>query len=222
VADPIQAVPLARPDGRIRMLARLSARDAAAWRRAVRGLVPALERVLGPEVLANRTGPGCSGGWRGDLRRARRLAAALRRSAPLLLRTDVRAFYPSVTPSALSRALTAAGVPREPAREAMHMLEAWSAGGHAGLPVGPPPSAVLANAVLAPADRALRAAGLPFLRWVDDYLIALPWGRPEAALEPLDEKLAAWGLLRAPEKTALVDPAEPLRWLGGASRSRNR
>ena len=75
-----------------------------------------------------------------------------------------------------------------------------------GLPVGPDASAVLANAVLAPVDRALREAGIDHLRWVDDVVLSGP--DPEAAVSTLREALGRIDLRLNERKTRIVlDPA---------------
>ena len=69
----------------------------------------------------------------------------------------------------------------------------------------------MANAVLAPVDRTLHP--FPFLRWVDDYLVAVPEERavPEV-LDRFDGALAGRGLARSVVKTAVApDPAGWLR-----------
>jgi hypothetical protein len=89
------------------------------------------------------------------------------------------------------------------------------------LPVGPPASAVLANAVLSAGDAAI--GDTPFLRWVDDFLI---FARNEAeahgALEHLSDALGRLGLSLADDKTSVgvLDlGVSPVRgsWNSGAS-----
>jgi hypothetical protein len=201
-------------------MATLSPRDARAWDRLGGLVASAIEPRLGPRVLANRSRVDRSGwrlaGHRPALARARRAATALAHRATVLLRTDVAAFYPSVTPSALHRALHAAGVEPGDARHAADMVEGWGSGGYTGLPIGPDASAVMAHAVLAAADRAL--GPLPFLRWVDDYLIAVTSEREAlGALERLDAGLTGLALRRNEAKTALVEGPAPFRWLGAST-----
>lgn len=212
--DPIRAREEPKAGGGRRLMAELSPRDARAWRDLAGRVAHSLEPRLGPRVLAGRAVL-LGSGWRPAplapaLRRARRAAAALARRG-VLLRTDVRAFYPSVTPEALAAALLRAGADPGDARLAADLLEGWGSEGYAGLPVGPPASAVLANALLRGADAVLD--GLAFLRWVDDYLIALPGeARAAPALDALDGALDALGLARSPPKTRLDrDPLWPGR-----------
>jgi hypothetical protein len=71
---------------------------------------------------------------------------------------------------------------------------------------------VLANAVLAGVDRSLP---FPFLRWVDDYLIAVPSELAAAeAIHRLDQALHRAGLRRSEPKTLLMPGSERVRWLG--------
>jgi hypothetical protein len=122
---------------------------------------------------------------------------------------DVRACYRSISPEAIGWALRAAGCdPFESARVVsfLHRLEA---NGIVGLPVGPEPSPVLANAVLAAAvDRSLAAFGTAHLRWVDD-VVAVAAGPVEAerVLAIVRAALEAVGLELNERKTrVVVDP----------------
>lgn len=176
-----------------------------------------LEPRLDPRVMANRVL--IEGGrwrllpFRPAFSRARRAAERLRRGSSALLRTDVASFYPSVLPGVLSSALIRTGTDRSDADRAAALVERWGSDGRPGLPIGPPASAVLANAVLRDLDGNL--AGLPFLRWVDDVLIGLRFPRAGAlVVERIDESLDRLGLKRNEAKTAILDASGPVRWLG--------
>jgi hypothetical protein len=207
-------------------MAILSNRDAARWHRLAGRVAEVVEPRLLESVLANRAaGPWPT--WR--LRPLGSALAASRRRArelpgPLLLRTDVADFYPSVRPSALFATLASLGVPDGVPAAAADMLDGWGSEGSPGLPVGPAGSAVLANAFLASADAALGPH--PFLRWVDDYLVGV--GSERAAgevLERLHEALGRLGLSLARSKTAFLEAGPTLRWLGtspGLPRRYNR
>jgi Reverse transcriptase (RNA-dependent DNA polymerase) len=188
-------------------MAVLSDRDAAAWHALAGRVAGALEPRLDRRVLANRAQMRGQG-WRAEpvgvaLWRARTLSRALLRAAPTLLRTDVAAFYPSVSPSVVALSLRGCGADREHGHLAADMLEGWGSQGYPGLPIGPPGSAILANAVLRPVDAAV--GGVPWLRWVDDYLFAVRSDEEATRLlERLDNTLGRLGLSRAPEKTLLV------------------
>lgn len=218
--DPIVAYEISKPLGGIRLMASLSSRDAGLWHALSGRVTRLLEPRLGDQVHGGRA---ISDGrrwsrrpFRQSLGLARRRAERLVAGFPLVIRTDVASFYPSVTPAVLAGSLR--GIEAEPAdaRLAADLVEGWGSDGYEGLPIGPPGSVVLADAVLRPVDRALRE--LPFLRWVDDYLIAC---RTEAevrrALELFDEALAALGLRRSEPKTLVDEARGGIRWLGRAS-----
>ena len=83
---------------------------------------------------------------------------------------DVAECYASIGPDAVGRALEHAGADRAHVRELVAWLHALEPFGVVGLPIGPEPSAILANAVLSAGDRALDASGVRWFRWVDDWV----------------------------------------------------
>jgi hypothetical protein len=199
-------------------MAILSDRDGARWHRLAGRVAEIVEPSLPGSVLANRAaGPWPS--WRPRalgpaLTVARRRAREL--PGPLLLRTDVADFYPSVLPSMLFSTLAGLGVPDGVPGAAADMLDGWGSEGCPGLPVGPAGSAVMANAVLASVDAGLGPH--PFLRWVDDYLVGVASERAAAEiLDRLHEALDRLGLRLARSKTALLEAGPTVRWLGTSS-----
>ena len=133
-----------------------------------------IERSLGPEVFAIRSRPRGAGwrldpwaparvAWRRTLRRAIREAAG----GTVFAVADVRDCYGSISPETI-RALLG-----PEAAHAVAVLRQLRQHGVRGLPVGPDPSAMLANAVLSRLDRAIRPHGVRFVRWVDDLVL---WG----------------------------------------------
>jgi hypothetical protein len=203
-------------------MARLSPRDARAWHALGGRVATALEPRLGPEVVANRVLVS-RGGWRLESLEAalRRLEARLEarledfRASPEdgtgYLATDVAEFFPSVSPDAAARALLAASASPEDATRVAVMLEGWAELGYRGLPIGPAASAVIANAVLLAVDGVI---GAPFVRWVDDYLVAVGSDRGATeVLERMDEAMERSGLRRSLPKTRL---SRGPGWLGSA------
>ncbi|HZP89764.1 MAG TPA: RNA-directed DNA polymerase [Actinomycetota bacterium] len=178
---------------------------------AVVPLVPHVERHLRPGVVANRVVSTANGvirlePWRTARARLRRELRALGERAESLLVADVRACYPSIRPEVVARCLRALGCSRRHASGLERVLEAIERSGVRGLPVGPDPSAVLANAVLAAADEALVRAGAIHLRWVDDFFVfAQRRGEGRRALAVLEATLEQLGLELAPHKTRLLE-----------------
>jgi hypothetical protein len=218
--DPIVPYWIPKPGGGTRRMAILSEPDAARWHGVAGRVAGVLEARLGAAALGNRARVGREGwrlrAFRPALRRARTTAGRLGARARLLVRTDIAEFYPSVTPSVVARSLETLGCDPSDARLAAELVEGWGSDGYRGLPIGPPGSAMVANAVLHTADQAL--APFPFLRWVDDYLIACAGELPaRCALERLDEALEALGLSRSERKTRLETRPRAIRWPGGSS-----
>ena len=214
--DPVRIVRRLKPGGGTRAFARLTRRDALAWHALAGEVAAVLEPRLDRRVAANRTGL-AGRGWRledvsGAAARAGRVTGV---HLGLVLHTDVERFYESVTPTVLGATLRAIGLDAGHAARAAAMLEGWARSGCRGLPVGPPGSAVMANAVLVPVDRVL---GLrPFVRWVDDYRIAVASHQDAAlVLTRMDAALAGLGLRRSPAKTG-VGPARELPFPGSSS-----
>jgi Reverse transcriptase (RNA-dependent DNA polymerase) len=194
-----------KPGGGVRRLTRLDPAGEAEYREAVRPLAGRIERSLGPEVFAIRS-RSVPGGWRlapwGPSRAAWRRAVrrviddATRETAFAL--ADVRDCYGSISPETIASLLGPA------ATHAVAILRRARERGVRGLPIGPDPSAVLANAVLGEMDAAIRDAGARHLRWVDDLFV---WGSRadvDRALRALDVAAARLGLAMHPDKTRIL------------------
>jgi hypothetical protein len=197
---------LRRPSGEARWLSELDPRTAAAYADLVGRQTSRIEASLDAGVIANRVSA------RGTLRSlsisrrewTRRLRRAIRPGRPLaLIASDVARCYASISPVAVGLALAACG--GDGVDELLELLERIATAGTPGLPVGPEPSAVLANAVLAVADRSARETGAQILRWVDDVVLIAPdrravvrafdaWVRGVrlVGLQPNTEKTRLW------------------------------
>lgn len=210
-------VPAPKPGG-VRWLSVLDAPTTNAYAGVVARVAPLVEAALGNEVVANRVafaGPGPPflrlQPWRPA--RARFLMTARRMSAAAgtLLVADVCRCYPSIGPELVGETLLRLGCEGGDVRDVVAALKSLAMAGVPGLPIGPDPSAVLANAVLAPADHALRVMGARHLRWVDDFWVFAPdLGAGEAALRQLRASLGRAGLFLAVEKTRLIDRPEDI------------
>ena len=194
--------PVPKPGGGIRWLTRLDPADEAEYRQAVRPLAGRIERALGPEAFAIRTRPSADGptlapwaparaAWRKTLRRVLRAAPP----GTAFAVADVRDCYGSISPETIASLLG------PDAAHAVAFLRHVHERGVRGLPIGPEPSAVLANAVLGEMDRAIRRTGTRHVRWVDDVVL---WGaHPDVrrALCALDDVTGRMGLSLHERKT---------------------
>ncbi len=171
----IELTAIRKPDGGVRWLAALDPITERRYRDAVRPAVARIERMLDPGVIGNRAAP--TGRLRpvGPARhRWNRRMAELAMGRSALLRSDVEACYPSISSGVVGHALARSGIGSHHVREITGVLEELERSGLRGLPIGPDASAILANAVLAEADRAARHAGSRLVRWVDDVVFVGP------------------------------------------------
>jgi hypothetical protein len=198
--------------GGVRVLARLEPGLARSYTSAVAAVTPAIEGALASGVIANRAWIVSEVPPRLVLRPLRRERDVLRRAlrpmadGSLVLRTDVAECYRSTSPRAVRDALARCGAAPVAARRCARVLEELTDEGVEGLPIGPPASAVLANAVLAAGDAALASRGVGFVRWVDDWWIAVGSAVHAAeVLAGLAGALAPAGLRLSDAKTR-IDP----------------
>lgn len=230
---PRRPAPVARltahrtPTGKVRWIATLAPEADVAYARAVAGVLPAVERRLGPEVLADRARPSAGpvirlAPW-GAARRRWREVGERRMSDEVrgVLVTDVRDCYASITAGMATEALRGAGAPSPVVEPVIACLRAFEDEGLTGLPVGPAASAVLANAILAVLDDALRSSGVRHLRWVDDVVAFTPSVRDaRCSLDTLRRAAAGLGLELHDAKTRILDDPEEARSLIGIPNSR--
>lgn len=196
------------------------------YRRLVAAVAPRIEAGLSPRALANRVASSTVEPptlvlrpWPEERRRFAEALSALAGSHRALAFADVAACYASIGPAVVGAALERLGAP---GGEVEAFLSSLGPEGVRGLPIGPHPSAVLANAVLGHADRALERAGIAHLRWVDDFVLGVG-DAPEGAagLRLLRGSLADLGLSLNGSKTRLaLEPAgiAGLRVSGGRGR----
>jgi hypothetical protein len=180
---------------------------------------PAIERALARGVVANRWDGGAAATvepWTAARARLRRRLGELGPPSrgTTIVRSDVLACYPSIGLGAVASALPAG----DPRALLLRTLARIREHGGSGLPVGPPASALVANAVLAAGDRAIAATGAWHVRWVDDVAIVADGRRQAlAAFGAWRGALERAGLSVNPEKTVFdVDPRDLPGWMGSA------
>lgn len=221
-APRVRFVSLRRAGGE-RRLAILDPATRDRYVRLVAGCADAVEARLSDAVVANRVRswrieppelrlrP-----WRVERRVFAARLTALAGRAGAIAFADVRRCYASISPATVGETLRRDGIGSADALE--RLLWDLQRVGVPGLPVGPEPSAVLANAVLAGVDRALEHAGIRHLRWVDDVVLAGP--DPAAALEVLRDALSTIGLRLNEDKTRVVIDPRAIGARAGVSPSR--
>ena len=195
----------------------------------VSAVAPRIEGELSRSVAANRVAVASIDPPRLTLRsfRDERIAfgrrfAHLARRSLFLLFADVRECYRSIEPDVVASSLRVLGCDEASEGAVARFLHALSDRGLEGLPVGPDPSAVLANAVLAEIDRALERLGVPYLRWVDDLVVGVEGSRgATTVLEVAREALGRVGLHLNDAKTRLVPDPVPSALPRGISVARS-
>jgi len=195
----------------VRLLTRLDPATEVRYVSLVAAAVPAIEAALRPVVVANRVR---RASVRPPMLRLEPTAEARERfvtmaselcRAPFVVVADVENCYPSVGLDALATVLERRGVSRGTRQALLALLARLSAFGVRGLPVGPLPSAILANAVLAAVDDELARAGRRYVRWVDDvWVAATSWADAEGILAVLEAALGGVGLRLSARKTRIA------------------
>jgi hypothetical protein len=210
---PIRAAPasVAR-----RPLTSLSASRAGRYTELVAAVAGAVETALSSRVAAHRLADHATEPtalrfvpWLVERAAFSARLAAMAATHPCLVFTDVRDCYGSIRPAVVRDALASLGADPIACDRLRGFLDGLADRGVRGLPVGPAPSAVLANAVLAVADRALERWGVPYLRWVDDVVAGTPdRAAAERVVAGLAVALGRVGLALNESKTRIVvDPA---------------
>lgn len=202
---PLRHVPLARPDGRVRLLRIPPIADRVVQTAALSLLVPPLDARMSRASFGYRP--------------ARSVELALDRLKALaiggswVLDADIRAFFDSVPHRRLIDEL---GFWIDDARM-LRLVALWveGFGDGRGLAQGAPIAPLLANLYLHPLDTAFAREGIAHVRYADDF-VALATSRAgaEAARRLAEATLQRRGLALQPEKTALRPLSGGLRFLG--------
>lgn len=208
-----------------RRLTVLGPTAAAEYAAAVGAVALAVELALGDRVHGGRVAtlePLAIEPWWEARARHRRIALDRMLGASVALRLDIADCYRSIAPGRVDEALADVGCPPQDIARVLGFLGRTAAAGIPGLPVGPEPSVVLANAVLRGLDDAV-GEGARYLRWYDDLLVLAP--RMSTALR-VEESLATaaegLGLRLHPGKRRVAVGASAIRRLivSGSTTSR--
>lgn len=88
-----------------------------------------------------------------------------------ILYCDIADFYNQVYHHTVENQLISAGFPNQAIKWIIGLLESTTAGVSRGVPIGPHPIHLLAEATLIPVDNSLVAAGIKFIRYADDIVV---------------------------------------------------
>ncbi len=88
-----------------------------------------------------------------------------------VLYCDIADFYNQVYHHTVENQLISAGLPNQAVKWIVSLLESTTAGVSRGVPVGPHPIHLIAEATLVPVDNSLVAAGVKFIRYADDIIV---------------------------------------------------
>ncbi|MEX2275441.1 MAG: RNA-directed DNA polymerase [Actinomycetota bacterium] len=220
MAASFQHVPMT--SGGMRSLVRLSGRHDLTYRSVVADLAPTIVARSGPETFANRPSERRDGAlvpapWGPVRQRFRRRVHMLARAAGSVAVSDIRDCYRSIAPSILEDCLRDLALDPRPL---LRVLASTERLGLRGLPVGPYPSALLAEAVLGRIDRAMRAPGIRHVRWVDDVVITGRSPRDvRSALRRFEEAAGDLGLDISRSKTRVLTAGDRRRVCEGVGES---
>jgi len=98
---------------------------------------------------------------------------AYRKSLPnkTVLYCDIADFYNQLYHHTIENQLIESGFPNQETKWIIRLLESTTAGVSRGIPVGPHPVHLLAEASMIPIDNSLLAQGVDFIRYVDDIIV---------------------------------------------------
>ncbi|EHN8902293.1 hypothetical protein F6T96_004547, partial [Enterobacter hormaechei] len=92
-------------------------------------------------------------------------AEVLARSSTHILYCDIADFYNQIYHHTVENQLISAGWPNQAIKWLISLLESTTAGVSRGVPVGPHPIHLIAEATLIPVDNSLNSAGYKFIRY---------------------------------------------------------
>jgi len=88
-----------------------------------------------------------------------------------ILYCDIVDFYNQLSHHAIGNQLIASGIPNKVTQWIIRLIGSTTAGVSKGIPVGPHPAHLLAEASMIPVDNSLLSQGINFIRYVDDIIV---------------------------------------------------
>lgn len=224
--DALRQFALSKGDGGRRIISAQYLRDKLAQRMAHQVMEPCIEPFLHPDSFGYRRGRGVPHAL---MRVRERVATGL----VWVVDADIRSFFDRVPHGEVRQEL------RRFVRDRFlrRLVDRWLLmGGHPGamlgrrrgVPQGAVLSPLLCNVLLDRLDRAMVRAGIPFVRYADDFLLLAPTRQDaERARLHAGKCLEGMGLELHPRKTRVAKVSPDIRFLGepvvsGARRRRTR
>jgi group II intron reverse transcriptase/maturase len=211
--DALRQFPVAKGDGRTRVLSALTLRDKLAQRAVLTVLDPIGESIFHHDSFGYRP--------RRNVQMAvARVRERIRCGLTWLVDADIRSFFDTIPHRPLRRAV--ARVVDD--REILRLIDQWLAAGTyqtgiltgpRGIPQGAVVSPFLCNVYLHGLDSALAERNIPFVRYADDFIaFAADQATAKSALDFTRRRLENLGLELHPEKTRVVQAGPHVAFLG--------
>lgn len=215
--EPLSYFPFPKGNGGHRRMCLPTVRDLVLLRAAAGYIGVAVERALTPHVYSSRLASGPPG-WSfraNGYKKFQREAAqrAKRWECDLMVRTDVRSYYPSIPIERLATDLLACRCEYGPACFFLERVMWWQDQcGLTGLPVGPEACGVAGAFYLLPADQILVPITDGYYRYTDDiiYFTGAAAGG-DSMLDVVDDVLRDLKLQRGTDKTEIHDDPRTAR-----------
>jgi len=202
-----------KKSGTSRPLVRCNPRDVLLYQALVDRLGPDIERALPPRdvVFAYRQTLDTSqaDSFSGTPRRQayqEQIESILLFQPEIVysIATDIAGFFLHVNVDELERLLFTISEQSAVVRDLADLLRTWQVLGVRGLPQGLRPSSPLGNVFLMPIDRLLLDRGVPYVRWMDDFVIATEGFHAARRIQDeIERELYDLGLTLASDKTKI-------------------
>jgi hypothetical protein len=214
---PPRAMTIAKPKGGFRVVHQLEPLDAVVYAALAHHIAPEIEAARMPRDqhvacsyrlnVADGSFFAGGSGWTDFEQKTESLADANK----YILVTDISDFYNQIYLHRVNNAIELAGAQLKPIGDDVErFLGTLNSKTSQGIPVGPAPSIVIAEAVLIDVDRFIRDQGVSHTRYVDDFRI---FSNSERQLKSVLEKLTLYlyenhRLTVSSEKTKVMSAAE--------------
>lgn len=211
--QPLRQFPMLKPDGRQRVLSAQYLQDKLIQRALLTVLQPRMEEVFHDDSYAYRPN-------RNVQMALQKVRERIRIGQSWLVDADIQAFFDNIPLRPLNKLLK--GFIND--ASAMKLIEQWlNQGAHhnsllsvkRGISQGAILSPLFCNLYLHQFDVAMSCAGIPFVRFADDFLLfADRKDKAEKALRYATEQLAKLDLNIHPKKTQIVQSSQAVTFLG--------